>query len=133
MDYDFIWIDTEHSAVDYHILLQHIIAAKSAGVNSLVRIPWNDPILAKRVLEMGPSGLIFPVVSSAEELDKAMKSTLYPPHGKRGFGPVRAVRYGLDDADEYIAAGSLEMVRCVQIETAEAVSNLEKNGEKSLG
>jgi len=125
-DYDFIWIDTEHTAIDYHILLEHIIAAKAAVVNSLVRIPWNDAILAKRVLEMGPTGLIFPVVNTAEELDKAMKSTLYPPHGNRGFGPMRAVRYGLDDADEYISKGSLEMVRCVQIESELAVENLEE-------
>ncbi|HWR12887.1 MAG TPA: aldolase/citrate lyase family protein [Rectinemataceae bacterium] len=126
VDYDFIWIDTEHTAIDYHILLEHIIAAKAAGVSSLVRIPWNDAILAKRVLEMGPTGLIFPVVNSAEELDKAMKSTLYPPNGNRGFGPMRAVRYGLDDADEYIRKGSLDMVRCVQIESKLAVDNLEE-------
>ncbi len=125
-DYDFIWVDTEHTAVDYHILQQHLIAAKAADVNSLVRIPWNDPILAKRVLEMGPNGIIFPVVSTVEELDQAMKCTLYPPLGNRGFGPMRAVRYGADSADEYIAKGSLEMVRCVQIETAKAVENLEQ-------
>ena len=112
--FDFIWIDTEHTAIDYHILLEHIISAKAANVDSLVRIPWNDAILAKRVLEMGPSGIIFPVINSAEELDKAMKSTLYPPNGTRGFGPIRATRYGIDDADEYIASGSLDLVRCVQ-------------------
>lgn len=124
--YDFIWIDTEHTAIDYHTLLEHIIAAKAAGVDSLVRIPWNDAILAKRVLEMGPTGIIFPVVNSAEELDRAMKSTLYPPNGTRGFGPIRATRYGIDDADEYIASGSLNLVRCVQIESATAVNNLEE-------
>lgn len=124
--FDFIWIDTEHTAIDYHILLEHIISAKAANVDSLVRIPWNDAILAKRVLEMGPSGIIFPVINSAEELDKAMKSTLYPPNGTRGFGPIRATRYGIDDADEYIASGSLDLVRCVQIESITAVKNLEQ-------
>lgn len=125
-DYDFIWIDTEHTAIDYHVALEHIISAKAAGVNSLVRIPWNDSILAKRVLEMGPNGIIFPMVNTAEELDQAMKCTLYPPIGNRGFGPIRAVRYGMDDVDEYIAKGSLDMVRCVQIETITAVENLEQ-------
>jgi 4-hydroxy-2-oxoheptanedioate aldolase len=125
-DYDFIWIDTEHTAIDYHILLQHVISAKAAGVDSLVRVPWNDPILAKRVLEMGPTGIIFPMVNTAAELDQAMKSTLYPPDGNRGFGPIRAVRYGMDDVDAFIAKGSLELVRCVQIETKTAVENLEE-------
>lgn len=124
--FDFVWIDTEHSAIDYYLLENHIIAAKAGGTNSLVRIPWNDPVLAKRVLEMGPTGLIFPVVNTPEELDKAMKSTLYPPLGNRGFGPVRAVKYGLDDVNEYIRKKSLEMVRCVQIESYIAVDNLEE-------
>ncbi|MFA6846176.1 MAG: aldolase/citrate lyase family protein [Sphaerochaetaceae bacterium] len=124
LGFDFIWIDTEHTAIDLHCLEEHIIAAKAADVCSLVRIPWNDPIMAKHVLEMGPTGIIFPVVNTAEELDKAMKSTLYPPLGNRGFGPMRAVRYGIDDADEYIHTTSLNMVRCVQIESRTAVENL---------
>jgi 4-hydroxy-2-oxoheptanedioate aldolase len=126
LDYDFIWIDTEHTAIDHHLLLQHIISAKAAGVNSLVRIPWNNEVLAKRVLEMGPTGIIFPMVNTADELNQAMKSTLYPPLGSRGFGPIRAIRYGIDDVDEYINKGSLDMVRCVQIETVTAVENLDE-------
>jgi 2-dehydro-3-deoxyglucarate aldolase/4-hydroxy-2-oxoheptanedioate aldolase len=124
--FDFIWVDTEHSAIDYYNLEMHLIAAKAANVNSVVRIPWNDPIMAKRVIEMGPTGIIFPVVNTPDELDRAMKSTLYPPVGTRGFGPVRAVKYGLEDADEYIAKKSFDMVRCVQIESYIAVENMEE-------
>ncbi|MGI5117356.1 HpcH/HpaI aldolase family protein [Treponema sp. SP13] len=123
--YDFLWIDTEHSAIDLHCLEEHIISAKAADVCSLVRIPWNDPVMAKHVLEMGPTGIIFPMINTTEELDKAMNSTLYPPLGTRGFGPMRAVRYGLDDIDEYIHKASLDIVRAVQIETETAVDNLE--------
>ena len=61
--FDYIWIDTEHSAMDYHTVLMQIIAAKAGGAASVVRIPWNEPYLAKRVLEMGPDGIIFPQVS----------------------------------------------------------------------
>ena len=93
--YDFLWIDTEHSAMDYHTLLMHIIAAKAGGSASIVRIPWNEPYLAKRVLEMGPDGIIIPQVSGAEDVRRAMKSCLYPPEGERGFGPRRACKYGM--------------------------------------
>ena len=126
MGYDFLWIDTEHTAIDYQTLQMHLIATRAGGTPAIVRIPWNDPILAKRVLEMGPDGIVFPVVNTAQELEKAMNSTLYPPYGNRGFGPMRALRYGLDDADEYIAKGSMEMVRCVQIESCVAVDNLKE-------
>ena len=70
LGYDFLWLDTEHEATDYQTLLAHIIAAKAAGTASLVRIPWNEPFLAKRVLEMGPDAIIFPMISTAEELKK---------------------------------------------------------------
>ncbi len=125
--YDFLWIDTEHSAIDYGMLQNHLMAARAAGTASIVRIPWNDPILAKRVLEQGPDGIIFPVVNTAEELDKAMKSTLYPPEGTRGYGPVRAAKYGFTDAFEYIKKVSKDdFIRCVQIESYIAVENLEE-------
>ena len=124
--FDFLWIDTEHTPMDYHLLIQHLIAAKAAGCDTLVRIPWNDPILAKRVLEMGPTGIIFPVVNTPAELDAAMKCTLYPPLGTRGFGPIRAVTYALDDQELYINKTSLEMIRCVQIESKTAVDNLDE-------
>lgn len=124
LGFDFLWIDTEHTVIDYPILQTHLIAAKAGGTDTIVRIPWNDPIMAKIVLEMGPTGIIFPMVNTTEELDRAMKSSLYPPLGNRGFGPIRAVRYGLDDISEYITKTSLDMVRCVQIESATAVKNL---------
>jgi len=124
--FDFLWIDTEHSPLDYGILVQHLIAAKAAGCDSLVRVAWNDPVLTKRILEMGPTGIIFPMVNTPEELDVAMKSTLYPPQGNRGFGPLRAVTYGLDNVEEYINKTSLEMIRCAQIETKTAVENLDE-------
>ena len=54
--FDFLWIDTEHTAIDYQILQNHLIAARAGGTSTLVRIPWNDRIMAKRVLEMGPTG-----------------------------------------------------------------------------
>ena len=124
LGYDFLWIDTEHTAIDYQNLLYHLMGARAGGTETLVRIPWNDPIMAKRVLEMGPAGIIIPTVNTPEELDRAMKATLYPPYGNRGFGPLRAVRYGLEDTDAYIDATRDEMVRCVQIESEQAVKNL---------
>ena len=62
--YDVVWIDTEHTAIDYSILEEHIIAAHSGGTDSIVRIPWNDHVLAKRVLEMGATGILFPTVNT---------------------------------------------------------------------
>jgi 4-hydroxy-2-oxoheptanedioate aldolase len=126
LGYDFLWIDTEHTAIDYAILERHLIAAKAGGTDTIVRVPWNDQILIKRVLEMGATGIILPVINTVEELDYAMKSTLYPPLGFRGFGPMRAIRYGVDDSGEYVKRSNQELVRCVQIESYIAVDNLKE-------
>ena len=124
--FDYLWIDTEHSAIERYTLLQHLIAAKSAGIPSFVRIPWNDAVLAKPVLEMGVQGLIFPFIQTAEDAAQAVRSCLYPPDGIRGFGPRRAVRYGLDPVQKYIAEDSKKILKLVQIETKSAFENVEK-------
>ncbi len=123
LGYDFLWIDTEHSPMDYQGILNNLIAAHSGGTPAIVRIPWNDAVLAKRVLEMGPEGIIFPMIQSVAECKMAMESTLYPPHGIRGFGPQRAVRYGLQSLEKYVLQTSLEMIRIVQMESESVIEN----------
>lgn len=123
--FDYIWIDTEHSAMDYHTVLMHIIACKAGGSASVVRIPWNEPYLAKRVLEMGPDAIIFPMVHTAAEAEKAIDSCLYPPLGSRGFGPRRACQYCAEDLFQYIAEAPDRMARIIQIESAQGVKELE--------
>ncbi|MGD1831790.1 MAG: HpcH/HpaI aldolase family protein [Sphaerochaetaceae bacterium] len=121
--YDFLWIDEEHTPLGKQSIQNHIIAAKAAGTASIVRIPWNDQILAKSVLEMGPDGIIFPMVNTAEEAKEAIASCCYPPEGIRGFGPRRAVKYGFDDSIDYVKKNG-DFLKILQIETAKAVANL---------
>jgi len=63
--YDFLWIDTEHAPIDRQILLHHLVAAHSGGTQTLVRVGWNDPVMIKQVLELGPDGVIVPKNRSA--------------------------------------------------------------------
>jgi len=124
--YDFIWIDMEHTGNDKKDVLHHIIAAKAAGTASFVRIPWNDPVLAKPILEMGPDGIIIPYIRTVEEAKLAVSSCLYPPRGQRGFGPMRAVQYGVEDAARYIAESEDRFFKIIQIEHADAVNCMEE-------
>jgi 2-keto-3-deoxy-L-rhamnonate aldolase RhmA len=91
---DFVWIDTEHTALDRKDVCAHLVAAKAAGISSLVRVPWNDPVLIKPILDMGPDGVVVPYIRSVEEARRAVASFFYPPKGIRGFGPLRAAGYG---------------------------------------
>ena len=91
--YDCVWIDTEHTYMTERDVLCHLNAARAANIASVVRVPQNDLTATKKVLEMGPDGIIFPMVRSKREMDALLEMTLYPPHGTRGFGPLRAIGY----------------------------------------
>ena len=62
--YDFLWIDMEHNPLTLDVVQGHLLAAKGTAVTMLVRVPWNDPVLIKPVLDIGPHGVIVPMVST---------------------------------------------------------------------
>ena len=124
--YDCVWIDMEHTYMSYKEVLCHLNAAKASGIPSVVRLPQKDLTATKKVLEMAPDGVIFPMVRSAEELKELLDMTLYPPLGNRGFGPLRAIGYGAEDAKEYVDSKNLELCRFVQIEHIDFIEELEE-------
>ncbi len=124
--FDCVWIDTEHTYMSERDVLCHLNAARSANIASLVRLPQHDLTGTKRILEMGPDGILFPMVTSLAEFNDLMDMTLYPPLGKRGFGPMRAIAYGAEDAKEYVTQGQLEMCRFMQIEHLSMIEELEE-------
>ena len=123
--FDFLWIDTEHSAIDRKDLNAMILAAHAADVAVLVRVHACEPVFTKAVLEMGPDGIIFPNVRNVEEARLAVASVRYPPDGIRGFGPQRANRYGAIPMNEWLASESKKVWCIPQIEDYRAVDNLE--------
>lgn len=124
LGYDCVWIDTEHTYMSYKDVLCHLNGARSSGIPAVVRLPQNDLTATKRILEMDPDGIIFPMSKTPEEVKQLIDMTLYPPNGTRGFGPMRAIGYGTLDAKEYVLEKSFEMCRFVQIEHIDFIDNL---------
>ena len=124
--FDYLWVDMEHIATSFSDMERHLIAAKAAGTPCVVRVTWNDIPHIKRVLEAGPDAIVVPMVNSVKEAQRAIDTCIYPPEGKRGFGPCRAVRYGLDSVKDYIDQGSKQLVRILQVETKDAVDAMEE-------
>src|SRR3954452_10998007 len=79
--FDWLLIDMEHSPNDLVDVLDHLRAAVGGTAEPAVRVPWNEPVQVKRVLDMGARTLMFPYVESAEEARRAVAATRYPPHG----------------------------------------------------
>lgn len=124
--YDFVWIDTEHSYMSNETLLGHIMALRTTGTPIVVRLPQDDLTATKHVLEMGVDGVIFPMVRSAEEVNRLIASTLYPPYGDRGFGPMNAIDYGFRQPSEYTRSNHKDLCRFIQIEHKDAIDELDE-------
>ncbi|MGI6433522.1 MAG: HpcH/HpaI aldolase family protein [Sphaerochaetaceae bacterium] len=123
--YDLVWIDTEHSPLGKGDILNHLIGARAAGIVSLVRVPWNEPIFVKNVLDMGADGLVFPMIRSVEEAQEAIRACYYPPAGIRGVGTRRANRYNLDDRSYYLDNAHDTFLKIMQIEHVDNLDSLE--------
>ena len=124
--YDFIWIDMEHSYLPFEGLLNLIVAVHAGGGQVIVRAPQDDLTATKKILEMGPDGIIFPMIKTPDEANRLISYTLYPPHGIRGFGPMNAVDYGIKDIMGYVKEHHKTMCRFIQIEHIDAVRNLDE-------
>jgi 2-keto-3-deoxy-L-rhamnonate aldolase RhmA len=121
LGFDWLLFDMEHAPLDYQ-LLEHMLMAVRGDATPLVRVPLNDPVYVKRVLDLGPAGVLFPLVSTADDARRAVASTRYPPRGVRGVGPRRAASYGLR-TEEYFERAE-EVLVVAQVETREAVENI---------
>lgn len=123
--FDCVWIDTEHTYMSYKEVLCHLNASRSSGIATLVRVPQNDLTATKKILEMDPDAILFPMVRSYEEFKELMDMTLYPPHGTRGFGPMRAIGYCADRSAEYVNKTHLDTCRFMQIESVDMIDDME--------
>lgn len=120
--FDFVVIDTEHSAITTQGAEDLIRACETGGAPALVRLTNNDENLIKRVMDSGATGVIVPLVKTAADAKAAVDALHYPPRGSRGVGLARAQKYGADFAayQKWLAE---EAVCIVQIEHIDAVKN----------
>jgi 4-hydroxy-2-oxoheptanedioate aldolase len=122
--YDWILLDMEHSPNDLESLLVQLQAAAPYPTTPIVRVPWNDMVTVKRVLDVGAQSLLFPYVQNAAEAKAAVANTRYPPAGVRGVaGTTRATRFGR--IKDYARRAHEEICVLVQVETKSALDQLQ--------
>lgn len=122
--FDWILLDQEHSPNDLESTLAQLQAAAPYPSHPVVRVPWNDMVSIKRLLDIGAQSLLVPYVSTAEEARAAVSYTRYPPAGVRGVaGTTRATRFGR--VKDYARRAHEELCLLVQVETQAALDNIE--------
>jgi 2-keto-3-deoxy-L-rhamnonate aldolase RhmA len=123
--FDFLWIEMEHGPISLESLREILLATRGTPAVPVTRVPVNQPWLAKRVLDMGSLGVIFPFTSTRELAEQAVASCKYPPLGIRGFGPgLTAARYGMSTAD-YVRFANDNVLVVVIVEQKQALDDIE--------
>lgn len=121
--FDWALLDMEHSPSDLRTVLSQLQAYDTGSTLPIVRPVWNDPVLVKPLLDMGARGLLFPMVQTSKEAEKAVAATRYPPRGVRGVSlSQRGNRFGR--VTDYLDRYEEELCVIVQIETRSALSKV---------
>jgi 2-keto-3-deoxy-L-rhamnonate aldolase RhmA len=122
LGFDYFVFDTEHSPLDIYMSQTLMQAMRGdSKTTPIIRVWWNDIVAIKRALDVGAYGVIVPWVNNKEQAELAVKATRYAPEGLRGCGPRRAKKFD----PEYYETVDQEILVVCQIETKEAVENIE--------
>jgi 4-hydroxy-2-oxoheptanedioate aldolase len=121
--FDFLVVDTEHTPIDPPQVSDILRTIAGTPASAIVRPPWNDMVMIKRLLDIGAQSLLIPFVQNADEAKRAVAHTRYPPEGVRGVAAVhRGSRYG--NVANYTKTAASELCVIVQIETLTAMREL---------
>lgn len=124
LGFDFLWIEMEHSPITLETLRNMVLAVRGLPAVLCARVPVNEIWQAKRVLDAGVMGVIFPFVSTAELARQAVAACKYPPAGRRGSGAGLAVSVWPEAANFYDMSDR-NVVVVAMIEEAQAVENID--------
>ena len=117
-------LDMEHAPADMMEVVHLLQAVTPTRMVPVVRVPWNDPVTVKRVLDAGATSVMFPFIENAEQAQRAVAATRYPPLGVRGVvGMSRASRFGTNL--QYLTQAGEGLCTIVQIETPGAAEQVE--------
>ncbi|MHC4120369.1 MAG: HpcH/HpaI aldolase family protein [Planctomycetota bacterium] len=123
---DFVFIDTEHTALDRTTLAQMCLAYKGCGLPPLVRIGSPDPHEARRVLDGGASGVLAPYVESPGQVRELVGATkLRPLKGERLTAALQKRDSLEPELAEYLSDWNRENFLMINIESVPAVENLD--------
>lgn len=122
--YDWALLDMEHSPNEIGIVMSQMQAFQAGNTSTVSRPMWNDPVLVKRLMDIGSQSLLFPMIQSVAEAELAVSATRYPPEGIRGVsGTQRGNQFGR--VKDYFEKVHTETCVIVQIETMHALEQVE--------
>jgi 2-keto-3-deoxy-L-rhamnonate aldolase RhmA len=125
LGFDFLWVEMEHSPITLETLRHIVLVTRGLPAVPFVRVPVNELWTAKRVLDAGAHGVIFPFTSTADQARQAVAACKYPPHGLRGSGAGLATA-SWPEPDRYLDSADENVMVVALIEEAAAVSRIDE-------
>jgi len=125
--YDCVWLDLEHRAMGDREVQALMPLFHLYDIDCMLRAPTLEKTRLYRYLEDGATGLMIPHVSTPEKAEMLVQATKFPPLGDRGFdGAGLDCKFFLEGGFEYCSEANEETFLAVQIETPEAVRNVDE-------
>jgi 4-hydroxy-2-oxoheptanedioate aldolase len=127
LGFETYFFDCEHGAGGPRQAEEVARACETVGMVPMARVRDADPKLVLQFLDVGVMGVMLPGVRDVGDVQRLVEAVKYPPLGRRGIGPVRANDYllGSMSQEEYIRFANSQTLVLPQIETVEAVENLD--------
>lgn len=125
LGFDFVWIEMEHSPITLETAHDMVLATRGTECVPIIRVPVNELWTAKRALDVGALGVIFPFTSTPELAQRAVAACKYPPLGRRGSG-MGLANMRWPTAEPYSDFADKNALVIVIIEQAEAVDRIEE-------
>jgi 2-keto-3-deoxy-L-rhamnonate aldolase RhmA len=124
LGFDFLWLEMEHSPITLETLRNIVLATRGLKAVPFARVPVNELWTAKRVLDAGVLGVIFPFTSTPELARRAAAACKYPPAGRRGSG-ARLAAFRWPAPESYYDFADENVLVIVNIEEAEALGHID--------
>lgn len=121
--YDFVIIDTEHTATNIETAVNMIRAAEATGMTPIVRVTDSAPKMIARYQDVGALGIQIPMVHSAREASDIVTASKYAPYGTRGMSGGRGTAWGR--IDRYREISNDETLISVMCESKQAVDSID--------
>lgn len=125
LGFDFLWVEMEHSPITLETLRGIVLATRALPAAVFARVPVVELWTAKRVMDQGVSGVIFPFVSSADLARTAASACRYPPLGRRGSGAGLATS-SWPEPESYYDSADQNIMTVVVVEEACAVERIDE-------
>ena len=120
--FDSLTVDMQHGLNELGNAVAMFQAIRASGVVPVARVPWLEPGIVMKALDVGALAIICPMINNREQSERFVSYMRYPPGGVRSFGPTRAA---ISAGPDYAREANRQVMSLAMIETLEAYDNID--------